>query len=49
MKHLRVVTKQTPARAFWWTWYFEIKTSGALTDFVNTLFGTTGGFDIRDV
>ncbi len=49
MKHLRVVTKQAPARAYWWQWYLQIKNTGALTAFVNLLFGTNGGFDTRDV
>jgi hypothetical protein len=49
MKHLRVVTKQTPAQGYWWQWYLQIKTSGALTIFVNALFGTPGGFDVRNV
>jgi hypothetical protein len=49
MKHVRVLTKQTPAKAYWWQWYFQIKTSGALTAFVNALFASPGSLDIRDV
>ena len=49
MKHLRVVTKQAPASAFWFRWYLQIAKSGTLTNFVNVLFGSNDDLDIRDV
>ncbi len=40
MKHLRMVSKNVPARAWWWTWFIEIPT---------LLGGSLGKFRIPDV
>lgn len=53
MKHVQVVTKSLPIRAFWWTWFGqfgELKSGGAASfkaAFVNALWNTDGTLDPR--
>ena len=55
MKHMRVITKDVPASAFWWQWfgqYGELKSGGAdsyAAMLVNILWGIVGSFDPRAV
>jgi len=49
MKHVRVVSRQTPSKAVWWLWGVEIKNLGTIGTYVNALFGFLGTLDPRDV
>lgn len=43
MKHVRIVTKSMPARAWWWTWFAPIIGE------VPTLLGAFTKFEIPDI
>ena len=53
MKHVRIVTKNLPAKAFWWNWFGqtgELKQGGAASAkaaYVNALWNTIGSLDPR--
>lgn len=52
MKHVRKISKSTPATAWWWGWFTaagELKGSGAKSAYVNALFATLGTLDPRDL
>lgn len=52
MKHVRTISKATPASAWWFGWFTkfgELQTSGAKSAYVNLLFNTLGTLDPRDV
>jgi hypothetical protein len=52
MKHLRVVTKDAPISAYWWTWFIEVKIGGpdsAKNTYIKALRNMVGSLDPRDL